>query len=127
MTRLSIALALASAAATALLAIPATAQQTASDAPRASPFDAKAGVPPLDYRSAFIGYRPLTDGKVGWQEANDQVGRIGGWRSYAKEASAPAKAGESAPGAPLDASKPMTASPESGHGGHGAHGMDNKK
>ena len=40
------------------------------------------------YRSALEGYQPYTDKKVGnWKEANDNVGRIGGWREYAKEAS----------------------------------------
>ena len=43
------------------------------------------------YRSALDGYQPYTDDKVvPWKEANDTVGKIGGWRSYAKEAAAPA-------------------------------------
>ena len=38
------------------------------------------------YRSAFEGYRPLTDQPVlPWRESNDVVGRIGGWQSYARE------------------------------------------
>lgn len=42
---------------------------------------------PLPYRSAFEGYRPFDDQKVApWKESNDTVGRIGGWRAYAKEA-----------------------------------------
>ena len=36
----------------------------------------------------FEGYQPYTDEKiVNWKEANDDAGRIGGWREYAKEAS----------------------------------------
>ena len=43
---------------------------------------------PPAYRSAFEGYQPYTDEKIGnWKEANDNAGRIGGWREYAKEAS----------------------------------------
>ena len=42
---------------------------------------------PAPYRSALEGYQPFTDTKaVPWREANDTVGRIGGWRAYAKEA-----------------------------------------
>ena len=45
---------------------------------------------PPPYRSALEGYQPYTDEKiVNWKEANDNTGRIGGWREYAKEASEP--------------------------------------
>ena len=51
--------------------------QTSTDSP----------APPA-YRSALEGYQPYTDEKiVNWKEANDNTGRIGGWREYAKEAS----------------------------------------
>ena len=51
--------------------------QTSADSP----------APPA-YRSALEGYQPYTDEKiVNWKEANDNTGRIGGWREYAKEAS----------------------------------------
>ena len=40
----------------------------------------------LAYRSAFDGYRGFTDQPVGsWRKANDDVGRIGGWKAYARE------------------------------------------
>lgn len=43
--------------------------------------------PAVSFRSALEGYQPYTDEKtVNWKEANDNVGRIGGWREYAKEA-----------------------------------------
>ena len=43
---------------------------------------------PPPYRSALEGYQPYTEEKiVNWKEANDNAGRIGGWREYAKEAS----------------------------------------
>jgi hypothetical protein len=45
------------------------------------------------YQSPISGYQPYVDQPVqSWREANDRVGRIGGWRAYAKEAAA----GESA-------------------------------
>lgn len=70
--------------------------------------DPKAAVPPLIYRSAFQGYRPNAEAEVGnWKEANDRVGRIGGWRVYAKEAMQP----ETAASAPAAAD----------HSGHKSH------
>jgi hypothetical protein len=61
------------------------------------------------FRSALDGYQPYTDEKtVDWKEANDNVGRIGGWREYAKEAG-PA---ESEPQAPDAAAQP---DPHAGH------------
>jgi hypothetical protein len=37
--------------------------------------------------SYFSGYKPQQEVKVGnWRDANDQVGRIGGWRVYTREA-----------------------------------------
>lgn len=45
---------------------------------------------PLEFRSAFEGYKPYTDEKtIDWKRANDNVGKIGGWREYAREASQP--------------------------------------
>ena len=42
------------------------------------------------YRSAFEGYKPYTDEKtIDWKQANDNTGKIGGWREYAKEAQQP--------------------------------------
>ena len=36
--------------------------------------------------SAFDGYKPYTDEPVGnWKAVNDTVGKIGGWREYAKQ------------------------------------------
>ncbi|NML16933.1 hypothetical protein [Azohydromonas caseinilytica] len=56
------------------------------------------------YRSAFEGYRPFADEPVrSWRETNDTVGRIGGWKTYAREAQSgdarAAAAGASAPAA----------------------------
>ena len=57
---------------------------------RPDPLDAQAALPPLIYRSALQGYRPNVEAVVGnWPAANAQVGRIGGWRAYAREAQQP--------------------------------------
>ena len=46
------------------------------------------------YASAWAGYRPWRDEAVGdWRQANAVVGRIGGWRVYARE---PVPSGSSA-------------------------------
>lgn len=64
----------------------------ATKAGHTDPLDAAAAVPPLTYESSFNGYRLLGNDKVGgWKEANDNVGRIGGWRVYAREAAEPIK------------------------------------
>lgn len=69
------------------------------------PLDARAATQPLQHRSAFDGYRRFADEQpINWRDANDTVKRIGGWRSYAREAApgapAPAAPGASAPAAP---------------------------
>lgn len=73
----------------------AHAQTPAPPAPAATTTQAA----PAAFRSALEGYQPYTDEKiVSWKEANDNVGRIGGWREYAKEA-AQAAPGPQTPGA----------------------------
>lgn len=52
-------------------------------------------VAPTDYRSAFSGYRAISDEPAAsWREANDLVARIGGWRVYARESQQPAAAAQ---------------------------------
>jgi hypothetical protein len=59
----------------------------------AHPADAAATVPPLTYRSAFSGYKRLSEPPAAdWKAANQNVERIGGWRAYAREANAAASA-----------------------------------
>ncbi|MFT3778931.1 MAG: hypothetical protein QM772_11770 [Ottowia sp.] len=56
--------------------------------PPAAPASAPAAAPPAE-RSAFEGYRAYAEPPAtGWRQANDTVGRIGGWRAYAREAQA---------------------------------------
>lgn len=62
----------------------------------------------VSYQSPLADYQRFTEEKLGaWREANDNVGRIGGWREYAKEARQPANSGaqaptDAAPAAPRD-------------------------
>ena len=64
---------------------PAPAAATAPSA-SASAAAARISLSSLTYRSAFEGYRGYTEQPVtSWREANDLVGRIGGWQAYARE------------------------------------------
>lgn len=50
------------------------------------PLDAEATTPALDYQSPLGPYQRLGDQQLqDWREANELVGRIGGWRTYAQE------------------------------------------
>lgn len=78
----------------ALLAGSAMAQTTPEQKPPAAPAQ-------LSYISPLNGYQAYTDQPVqSWREANDNVGRIGGWRTYAKEARTAEPAKNAAPAAP---------------------------
>jgi hypothetical protein len=84
-----------------------------------SPLDATVPVPLLAHESAFARYRGLTDAEATrpWKETNEHVGRIGGWRVYAREAQQPESASSATPpAAPL---KPAESMPmPRGQGGH---------
>ncbi|MBC5767471.1 hypothetical protein H8R02_23595 [Ramlibacter sp. GTP1] len=72
-----------------LLTLAASAQTPAVPPARAaaSALVARTPATPGEYRSALEGYQPYSENKmVPWKEANDTVGKIGGWRAYAKEA-----------------------------------------
>ena len=70
------------------------------------------------FTSAFENYKAFQDQPVGdWKKANDEVGRIGGWRAYAREAS---EVNEITPPAskatpPTPADKPAPMHPHAGH------------
>jgi hypothetical protein len=88
--------------------------------------DPKAEVPPVVYRSVFGGHRSdAGQGPGSWRELNDTVGRIGGWRAYAREAqAAPPVAAPAAASSPEAAPRPPVApSAPSGRGGHDHHKM----
>lgn len=83
MLSLSLRWAALSAAAPAMLIFSAVSAQAQSK-PEASTGNA---APALQYRSALADYRKFDDQAVApWTEINDTVGKIGGWRVYAKEA-----------------------------------------
>ncbi len=74
----------------------------------------------LVFKSTFDQYKPYNDEKVtDWKWANDEVGRIGGWRAYLKEASEPVP--EMAPKPSVTSPAPSAAparavNPHAGHG-----------
>jgi hypothetical protein len=74
------------------------------------PGDARAAVPAVTYSSAFARYRSSTEPELGnWRGSNDNVGRIGGWRIYGREASEPEggkQANDSKPAAPVAGPRP---------------------
>ena len=73
------------AAVAACLSASAFAQEP-SGAPVRDPADPGSVVAPVVYSSPFSGYRRYADGEVGpWRAVNDEVGRIGGWKVYARE------------------------------------------
>ncbi len=51
------------------------------------------GTRTLSFKSTLSQYKPYTDEKTAdWKAANDEVGKIGGWRTYLKQANEPDKA-----------------------------------
>ena len=77
---------------------------------RSDPRDPKAKVPPVEFRSAFEGYRPYAEQDLrDWRKSNEEVGAAGGHAGH--------RPGQG-PGQP--ASKPQPGKPESS-GGHGGH------
>jgi hypothetical protein len=97
--------------------------------PSHHPAQRQADAPQSVYRSAFGLYRPWQDQAVGdWRALNDRVGRIGGWRTYLREAHAPeppeppgpSTAPATGPAAKAGATPAAPPRPHAGHG-HGAH------
>ena len=109
-----------------LAASPLVHAQADPKAGKPDPSDPLAVVPATTYASPLARFRSAGEIKLGsWQEVNETVTRIGGWRAYAREASPPE------PAAPRDASRPASAAAPSpapaasgsmpGHGTHGKH------
>lgn len=105
----------------ALSALAVMAQPATTTRP-ADPLDPQARVPAPAYRSPFpVGKGTAEDKPVSWQTANETVGRIGGWRVYAREAAQPPVAAPAAqPAATARPTRtPQPAAPASaGHAGH---------
>ena len=67
---------------------------------RRDPRDARAKVPPVEYRSAFDGYRQYADPELrDWRKSNEEVGVAGG------------RADRPGPGAGSEAPKPRPTEP----------------
>jgi hypothetical protein len=78
---------------------------------------------PLMFDSVLSRYKPMTDQKLGgWREANDNVGQIGGWRTYLKDAQQPEVAGPAAPAASDSPRKTVTPSVPTAPDPHAGHG-----
>jgi hypothetical protein len=106
----------ASLAAVILTPVPALAQLAAP----AAASTASAPAPTPRYRSAFEGHARTDDPKaVPWRQANDLVGRIGGWKAYAREAQASPAAGT--PASPGAAPGPVTGPSAPAGNSHGQH------
>jgi hypothetical protein len=89
----------------------------------------------LGFKSTLEKYKPYTEEKIApWKAANDEVGKIGGWRAYLKEANEPDtppanKTPSTNPATssvtPTSNTSPVTtapsrpANPHAGHAGHG--------
>ena len=79
---------------------------------QASPTPGVVQASPPAYRSAFEGYKPYTDDKLlDWKGANDNTGRIGGWRVYAREARQPDGVAPAPDGSPKPAAQAGSAKP----------------
>jgi hypothetical protein len=77
---------------------------------------------PGAYQSAFEGYQAFSDEKVvGWKEANDTVGKIGGWREYAKQARSEDGKPQSQEAKPAGTQQPATGGTGAPAAGHGKH------
>ena len=97
-----------------LLSGPAWAQAQAAPLAnaQADPLDPQARVLRATYRSPLADDRRLgDDAPLSWQEANETVKRIGGWRAYAREAQAaqPTQPGLLSPSKPAIPSTPEAA------------------
>lgn len=107
----------------------AAAQAPAGRDTRPDPLDPHAPVPAMTLPSGLSGYRAWGETPaLSWQQANDDVTRIGGWRTYLRQAqepepppptAAPTASSAATPTAPGTLAPGPTAQPSAaGHGGH---------
>lgn len=79
----------------------------------ADPANAAALASSIQYQSPFRDYRPMGEDKLtSWKAANEEVGKIGGWRVYSRESikaneTVPAESPALAPTTSDNASKPL--------------------
>ena len=135
--RAALATVLLATAATAVLSqsqptTPAAASSSANTGrPASATASATAASGGAGYRSAFEGYRRYDDQPVGsWREANDLVGRIGGWQAYAREGQGEGHdmgAMKNMPGMSMRGMEPKSADASAGKGGAAGHDMGSMK
>ncbi|MDZ7854807.1 hypothetical protein [Sphaerotilus sp.] len=96
----------------ALVLLAGTAAAQSPAAPTQPAMPAMPAMPTrLQYTSTLSGYQAYADEPVqSWREANDRVGRIGGWKVYAKE---------KPPGVAPTAETPAAPLPHGAHHGGG--------
>jgi len=90
---------------------------------RTNPADPRAIVPPVEYRSAFEGYRPFVEEDLrDWRKSNEEVGAAGGHAGHRPGQSpghhAPKAQGSKPESSGGTAQKRGDAHPDQGHGGH---------
>lgn len=87
-----------------------------------APTNAASVASTFQFHSVFTQYQKFKEQPVlPWREANDDVGKIGGWRFYAKEASQPAAA-DTSTGPKSDPQMKQPAGPPIGDDPHSGHG-----
>ena len=70
---------------------------------RANPLDPRAKVPPVQYRSAFEGYRHFADQDLrDWRKANEEVGAAGGQARLRPSQGAGQESSNPQPGKPAE-------------------------
>lgn len=76
---------------------------------RPDPRDPRAKAPPVEYRSAFEGYRPYAEPELSdWRKSNEEVGAAGGHAGHRPGQGEGAQTSKPQPGTPAN----------QGHGGH---------
>ncbi len=89
---------------------------------RSDPRDPGTRVPPVEFRSAFEGYRPFAEQELrDWRKSNDEVGAAGGPAGH-RPGQGPGKPTSKQPGKPESSGGPAEKSEAApAHQGHGGH------
>lgn len=90
---------------------------------RRDPRGAQLKVPPVEYRSAFEGYRPYAEPEMrDWRKSNEEVGKAGGHAGHRPGQSEGAQISKPQPGTPESSGAPAEKTkPAPAHQGHGGH------
>jgi hypothetical protein len=83
---------------------------------RPDPMDPRAKVPPVEFRSAFEGYKPYAEPELrDWRKSNEEVGAAGGHAGHRHGQGAGTQTSKPQPGS---AEKSEGGPAHQGHGGH---------